>query len=221
MRICVISDTHNHHKYLKIKHNEIDTIIHCGDFTSSKKDNKEDTIDFLNWYSSLNVKNKILIAGNHDSFIFKLSQENKVKEFFEKNYPNIIYLEDSSITIDGIKFYGTPWSLRFMDWDFMKIESKLFDVFSKIDKDTNVLITHTPAEEILDYANGRILGSSSLRYQIDNNLNFLDFHLFGHIHESYGYKNCKKYIAINAAYLDYLKDNQPIYFDYYTKNFLF
>lgn len=219
MKICTTSDTHNYHKYLDIK-DGIDTIIHCGDFTSSRKNNKEDAIDFLNWYSSLNIKNKILIAGNHDSFIFKLSQEKKVFDFFKKNYPNIIYLEDSSVVIDGIKFYGSPWSLRFMDWDFMKTENQLFDVFSKIDKDTDVLITHAPAEQILDYATGRILGSSSLRYQIDHNLKHIKYHLFGHIHESYGYRDLEKYTAINAAYLDYLKDNQPICFDYYSKEFI-
>lgn len=220
MKICVTSDTHNLQQYIDIDTN-VDTIIHCGDFTSSKKGNKQDTIEFLNWYSSLYIKNKILIAGNHDSYLYKLYQDKQIDKFFKENYPNIHYLQDSSIVIDGIKFYGTPWTLRYGDWDFMKKnENDLFEVFSKIDIDTNVLISHSPAETILDYCQGKILGSSSLKYHIDNNLPNLKYHLFGHIHESYGYKDLHTYTAINSAFLDYLKDNQPISFDYYTKDFL-
>ena len=74
MKICVTSDTHNLQQYIDIDTN-VDTIIHCGDFTSSKKGNKQDTIEFLNWYSSLYIKNKILIAGNHDSYLYKLYQD--------------------------------------------------------------------------------------------------------------------------------------------------
>ncbi len=220
MKICVTSDTHNLQQYIDIDTN-VDTIIHCGDFTSSKKGNKQDTIEFLNWYSSLYIKNKILIAGNHDSYLYKLYQDKQIDKFFKENYPNIHYLQDSSIVIDGIKFYGTPWTLRYGDWDFMKKnENDLFEVFSKIDIDTNVLISHSPAETILDYCQGKILGSSSLKYHIDNNLKNLKYHLFGHIHESYGYKDLHTYTAINSAFLDYTKDNQPISFDYYTKDFL-
>lgn len=220
MKICVISDTHSYHKYIELNCDKIDTIIHCGDFSSSRLHYKEDAIDFLNWYSNLNIKNKILIAGNHDLFLFKLYKQNKIDKFFKKKYPNIIYLQDSSIIIDGIKFYGSPWTLRYYDWYFMlNKEDDLASQFQNIDDDTNVLITHSPAEGILDYARGNILGSSALLYKIEN-LKDLKFHLHGHIHESYGYRDLKNYTAINAAYLNYDKENLPIIFDYYTKEFL-
>ncbi len=90
MKILVTSDTHTLHDKIKIINNihstngvglhndihstngiglhdnEADIIIHCGDFTSKKNGNKEGTIDFLNWYSSLPIKQKILIFGNHE-----------------------------------------------------------------------------------------------------------------------------------------------------------
>ena len=221
MQICVTSDTHTYHRDLVFDTN-VDTIIHCGDFTKSAlKNNRDETIEFLDWFDSLPIKNKILISGNHEYFLHRCHKNFSIETFFKENYPNIHYLQDSSIVIDGIKFYGTPWTLRYGDWYFMKDREKdLFEVFSKIDIDTNVLISHSPAETILDYCQGKILGSSSLKYHIDNNLKNLKYHLFGHIHESYGYKDLHTYTAINSAFLDYTKDNQPISFDYYTKDFL-
>lgn len=221
MKICVISDTHNLHKDIIFNHNvEIDTIIHCGDFTSSVIYNKEQTLDFLDWFNNLPIKNKILVAGNHDGFLYSLYQNNEIFDFISNNYPNIIYLQDNSVIIDGIKFYGTPWTLKYSDWDFMKInENELFKVFSLIDKDTNVLISHSPAETILDYSSGKILGSSSLKYQVER-LQYLDYHLFGHIHNSYGYRDMKKYIAINSSFVkNHINNNNIIIFDYYTKEF--
>ena len=32
---------------------------------------------------------------------------------------NAIYLEDSGVEIDGVRFWGSPWTPTFMDWAFM------------------------------------------------------------------------------------------------------
>ena len=62
MRITGISDTHNKHKYIDTRAFEnTDILIHAGDFTSNG--NLEQTKSFLSWYSSLDVPNKILVAG--------------------------------------------------------------------------------------------------------------------------------------------------------------
>ena len=82
---------------------EADTIIHSGDI--SMIGTEYEIEKFLVWYSSLPYKNKIFISGNHDK-LFDFHKE-IAKEIIAK-YPNIIYLESSEITIDGIKIYGEP-----------------------------------------------------------------------------------------------------------------
>ena len=222
MKILVTSDTHTLHDKIKIINdihstngiglhdNEADIIIHCGDFTSKKSENKEDTIDFLNWYSSLPIKHKILIFGNHEYFLYDLYLKNELDNFFKENYPNINYLQDSSIIIEGIKFYGTSWITDLPKDAFVKKnEIELNEVFKKIDFDTNVLITHTPAFKTLDYVNKENVGSTSLLKCIKN-LKNLKYHLHGHIHECYGIKDNGNYKTINGSFLDYLKNNEPI-----------
>ena len=62
MKITAISDTHNKHKYIDTRaFANTDILIHAGDFTGNG--NTEQTVSFLNWYSSLDVPHKILVAG--------------------------------------------------------------------------------------------------------------------------------------------------------------
>ena len=68
----------------------------------------------------------VVIAGNHDLTFDKQSYPETWKRFrHPKMYdvdecknmliqaPNVIYLEDSSVEIQGIKIYGSPWSSLF------------------------------------------------------------------------------------------------------------
>lgn len=96
MKIIAISDTHGSHRKLELP--EGDLIIHAGDI--SKRGLKAEVLDFLDWFGELDFEHKILIAGNHDFFF-----ESETKEDVLKVIPsNVIYLNDSGITIDGIKF---------------------------------------------------------------------------------------------------------------------
>ena len=64
---------------------------------------------------------------------------------------NAIYLEDSGVVIDGLKFWGSPWTPEFFDWAFNARRGlQLFDKWQKIPLDTDVLITHGPPAGILD-----------------------------------------------------------------------
>jgi Icc-related predicted phosphoesterase len=104
----------------------------------------------------------------------------------------IIYLQDSAAEIDGVKFYGSPWQPFFYAWAFNFHEfdpanghSQAVKTWAKIPKDTQVLITHGPAYNILDLAPGhRHVGCPILRDKIFEIRPKL--HLFGHIHMSYG-----------------------------------
>ena len=213
--IVVISDTHTMHKGLENKFNlpSGDIIIHCGDITGR---GSEHTIhEFLKWYNNLNqFKYKIFIAGNHDTLF-------ESYPFLAKNiindYKNIIYLEDSGIEIDNIKFWGTPVSRPFMNWAFNRPEEKLKMHWKAIPDDTDIIITHSPPYKIMDYGpvtNDRT-GSPSLYYEIINRIK-PKFHLFGHIHNGYGIYKQDNITFINASNLneDYKITNKPIKINY-------
>ena len=72
MRIICISDTHGKHRDVELE--PADLIIHAGDM--SEMGTKEQILDFINWFSSLDYQYKILIAGNHD-FFFELPLQKK------------------------------------------------------------------------------------------------------------------------------------------------
>ena len=194
MRIIHISDTHTKHEELILP--EGDMIIHSGDFSGSLASG----YCFFEWFEGLDYKYKILVAGNHDSI---LAMHNNVKEKqMELAKRGIIYLEDSSIEIEGIKFHGSPWTLNYGNYNFMCSEQQIAFYWEKIPNDTNILITHSPAFGILDVAPDKTglknLGSSSLRYKAES-LKDLKYHLIGHIHEGYGIDKGDDYTTINSS----------------------
>lgn len=146
MKIVAISDTHNKHKQLDMsKYPKDATLVIAGDITSSGK--AHEIVDFMLWVESLDFKYKILIAGNHDRGI-----ENLPEDFAElmTDFKDIIYLENSSITLDGVKFYGTPNTPAFCNWAFNKTAAEMKETWDKVPEDTDVLISHGPPNGVLD-----------------------------------------------------------------------
>jgi Icc-related predicted phosphoesterase len=159
--------------------------IYSGDFSNHKDvyKNEPEARDFLNWYASLPIKYKILIAGNHDALAFHWNT--KFKELCKEL--NIIYLENESVIIDGIKIWGSPYAPQFGDWYFMKNRSKLDRVWQFIPDDTNIVVVHTPPKGVLDLSYNRnhsiaMCGCSALKKRM---LKIQpDLCLFGHIHNN-------------------------------------
>ena len=203
MKVVVISDTHskeNKIEWFKNIPDDVNTVIHCGDFSHS-----EQTFwSFLRWYGTLEIDNKILIAGNHDEIAYSWGYE-KMKEVC--NAYHIDYLQDSGIEIEGIKFWGSPMSAEYGSWSFMANDFELDQYWQKIPDDTNVLITHGPAYGVGDYVFQDItepnVGSRTLEMRI-RDLKKLSHHFFGHIHDSKNEIHQQdNYIAYNACIMDF------------------
>ena len=192
MKLIHISDTHGQHCHLVIPNGKI--IAHTGDFTNRGTELQVDM--FLNWYASLPHQHKLLIAGNHDFYAQHYPHEMKQK----CHILGITYLCDSSATIEGIKFYGTPYVPIFYDWAFMESERLLTEIYANIPDDTQVLLTHGPALFCLDEVPRGNVGSSALADRLEL-LPQLTHHLCGHIHESRG-KHRGRYLTSNASCVD-------------------
>lgn len=207
MKIVHISDTHGFHREIQFKQSA-DVLVHSGDFLTESRDSgyKDFELEaFIRWLADQPFEHKILVAGNHDWFCYEAyCQQTNLKQRLWDDFA-IHYLEDDALTLEGVKFYGSPWQPEFMNWAYnLPINGDaLHQAWLAIPDDTQVLITHGPAFGHLDIGSPqkRPLGCELLRQRIEQ-LPQLKLHLFGHIHEAYGAKESGKVRYHNSAYLN-------------------
>lgn len=183
MTILHISDTHGIHRRLKDLP-DADVLVHSGDFTMNGSE--AEAIDFLNWLCALRYKHKIFICGNHDECMYEANIEGLDE--------NVHYLCNSSIEIEGLKFYGIPMFMR----DVMLRKQNSF--YEMIPSHTDVLITHCPPYGILDFDDNKNWGAEDLLISVIQQ--FPKIHLFGHIHRSHGIIKMGSTIYSNAAIMN-------------------
>ena len=218
MKITFISDTHTKHREIEQDLPGGDLIIHAGDFMNSGYV-ASDVAEFVNWYSSLltmDYKHRVFIAGNHD----RLFEDNPklAKELVDAYSGGLIYLQDQTHVIDGVKIYGSPWQPEFYDWAFnlprhgWELELKWKD----IPNNTDILVTHGPPWghcDVTPYGNLNV-GCELLRVRVDELKPKI--HVFGHVHSGYGYKFHEGTHFFNAAVLNerYKYENKPMTIDW-------
>jgi Icc-related predicted phosphoesterase len=202
-----------------------DLLILAGDHTSN------DTIPawkaFYDWFRAQKYRKKIMIAGNHDNHLqYHISDEmydKEFKQFFDDEERFYDYLCDSGTEFEGLKLWGSPWTRWFSG---VNPSCKAFMIYSNQDlkkkwslipDDTDILITHSPPEGILDRHNSymRPLGCGWLKEKVAQVQPLL--HVFGHIHEGYGrhewsWEPGKTTQFVNAAHMtrEYEPTNKPI-----------
>lgn len=206
MKIVAISDTHGmHHKLHHIP--DGDVLVHSGDCLN--RGSLSELVDFCDWLVGLPHKHKIVVAGNHDWALMNELLDAKVLFKLSK----VIYLEDSEVDIDGVKFYGSPWTPSFNNWAFMKDRGvDIGERWDMIPTSTDVLITHGPPASILD---------GVPRVGPQGCVDLLDriaivkpkLHIFGHIHEGGGTTVSRDGVQyVNASIMDsyYHMNNKPM-----------
>jgi Icc-related predicted phosphoesterase len=102
-----------------------------------------------------------------------------------------------------------------MDWAFnLDRGAPLREKWGLIPGGTDILITHGPPAHILDRtADGDEVGCEDLRETVDRLRPRL--HVFGHIHEGYGFVRTRHTIFANASVCTaaYEARNRPLVFD--------
>lgn len=206
MKIVIMSDTHC--RWTGIVVPPCDVLIHCGDLTMS---GSVDEIAAVNtWLGKQPATHKLIIAGNHD----RLFENNP--EAAKKLLPNATYLKDSFVTINGLKFYGSPYTPTFFQWSFMRDRgAPIREKWDLIPEDTDVLITHGAPFGILDYSQ-----YGAMRAGCEDLLEVVQrikpkIHCFGHLHAGYGVEEHDGTVFVNAALLNdrYEIARQPLIFD--------
>ncbi|CAD5126008.1 unnamed protein product [Dimorphilus gyrociliatus] len=217
LRIVHISDTHLERDNQNIPDGDI--IIHSGDFGQYRSGlSKEEYFSRLNsFFKNLPHKYKIFVGGNHDSPLVDC-QRSLITE--------CQYLIDESVTIEGIRIYGSPWN----KWRYTSF-ARAFTIknikakWELIDQDSDIVVTHQPPFNLLDLASynhyipnflvkllsssrceicsqyhpGRNhWGSKSLRRILTEKIK-PTLHLFGHVHECFGATTNDKILFCNSA----------------------
>lgn len=211
MKIVAFSDTHNHHRDVTLP--DGDVLVFAGDLmTCGRKFNE--VVSFSDWFMSQPHKHKILVAGNHDR-LFETQRPLCVGEFHNRG--SVYYLQDSSITIDGVKFWGSPVQPWFYNWAFnVQRGPDIKKYWDRIPQDTDVLITHGPPYGILDQTigwGGEHVGCEELWKTVHDRLS-LKAHIFGHIHNGYGvetkpYSKMVSFHNVSICDEEYRRANEP------------
>ena len=174
MRIVAIADTHLFTDDLVLP--DGDVLVHAGDLC--RRGNFGELERAAAWIAAQPHRHKVVIAGNHDwAFV---DEPDRARALFA------CYLQDEAATIDGVRFYGSPWQPAFNDWAFnLPRGEALAAKWRAIPSGLDVLVTHVPPAGIGDDTEvaGR-QGCADLRARVAEVAPRL--HLFGHIHRDGG-----------------------------------
>ena len=215
MIIDCISDLHGHYPALEGG----DLLIVAGDLTA--KDSYQEHCILSHWFyeQSKNYKKIILIAGNHDNLL----QDTGIGIDYEAQY-----LCDSGTEFEGLKIWGSPWTLKFEGMNphcmafTVDTEEELAEKWALIPDDVDILVTHSPPFGIYDQIRRYLqdmpisVGSTSLMTWMKEKwkvFNSLKINIFGHIHEHGGKSGSLNMIQfINASHVneDYEPVNKPV-----------
>lgn len=206
--IDCISDLHGYYPEL----DGGDLLIIGGDLT--KRDSILEYKQFFRWVKDQDYVKKIFIAGNHD---------NNLNKFFDnpEESKEMEYLMDSVTEFEGLKIWGSPWSLLFKGINpfckaFTGTEAELARKFDQIPEDTDILITHSPPYGFLDICEGgHMCGCQWLHMLVMDVMRLpnLKLHIFGHIHEEGGkVENGRGVKFVNASHVNerYRPKNKPV-----------
>lgn len=201
MKIICISDTHNHHQALDGIIPDGDILIHGGDIAIHGS--VVEIQQFVDWFSQLPHRYKIFVGGNHDGALEHSRHLINIP-------PNVVYLENELVEIEGLKIWGSPVSPPYRSFGFMWDDLKRQSLYANM-PDCDILINHSPALDSLDkIIEERHVGCEFLKEAIERIKPRLV--ISGHIHEGYGRLEKNGIIYVNASIMTryYKPLNQPI-----------
>jgi len=208
MKIVAMSDTHD-----QIPPNipDGDVLVHAGDATDAGT--ASEVVEFARWFNDLPHPYKVFVPGNHD-FLFEKDPA-RARRLMAGTH----VLVDDAVTIDGLRFYGSPYTIRYGGWAFMEGETSQAARFGAIPRNSvDVLVTHGPPYGILDRTfEGDHAGSKALESAVADSIR-PSIHVFGHIHESRGthelFFDSHRFLFYNVACDDFSEQlREPVVID--------
>lgn len=199
MKICSVADVHINqngqaHDRPLITTPEADVLTVSGDLTIGGT--IEQLVAFRQWLVAQPQKHKVVIAGNHD-FCFEDKRSFEAQTII--GGPGITYLQDQETTIDGVRFYGSPWQPWWHDWAFNLLRGQeIAKKWAMIPEGIDVLLVHGPPHGYGDtVVRGERVGCEELTRAIDKKKPKVV--CFGHIHEDTGVWKRNDSVLVNCS----------------------
>ena len=219
IRIVCLSDTHQRHASFERRGvPQGDILVHCGDFFTRLRDNRYHwgLRELDAFFARQPHKHKIFVPGNHE-----IAFRHHSAETVQRSLPHCHYLRDSGVELEGIRFYGTPWTtsgkLFPRGLGFSTSELTVKGHWEGIPDDIDVLLTHQPPLNLRDLASHHIgpgsrpcpvcdsvhqgychWGSYQLRETVIKRVR-PKVHVFGHVHDDAGIVESDGVVFVNAA----------------------
>lgn len=204
MKILHVSDTHG---CMPVLSTAGDVIVHSGDMMPNKSfANKPIEHAFQRMWTEDNAaklaswigKRPFLYTpGNHDYYDpCPLLREAGVDAHL---------LCDSGMSLEGVAFWGFPWTNMFWGWNWMCEKPEMFRrVGGLVDQleanKVDVLISHGPMFGVLDRnSDGTRCGSEELRRGLQRVSRPPKLVLHGHIHEAAGLQGWSRGVIVSNA----------------------
>jgi len=197
MKIAAVSDSHLR-KYTIPK---VDVLVHAGDHTlQGNFQELNRSIEQLKEHKE-NASHIVVIAGNHERVVEK--DPSLAKQLYKE--AGIIYLQDDMVEIQGVKFYGSPYTPEFCNWAFAthqfdaEVGIDPEEVWSRVPEEVDVLITHGPPWGRFDvpFGSNSHVGCPTLMRHLQRIKP--QVHVFGHIHSPGDVVGADGIRYINAA----------------------
>lgn len=214
MKFVAISDTHNHSLYQILDGTSGDVLLHAGDALGHG--GEDEWKKFCRELAKVRKKFKRVLytPGNHDIYVSR-HMSNARKDLRALEVDLVMH---EAVSIAGIKIFMSPYTPRFGSWAFMKERGlEMMLLWDQIPHDTDILVTHGPPMEILDFApySGIRVGCEELKAWVTSHPP--KFHIFGHIHHEGGKVldlGTTKFINASICNERYEDFNNPMVFDY-------
>lgn len=208
-RIVALSDMHGQLVDVdQINQLNPDIVIVAGDsapFSNHSNDFQMHWFEnvFNPWLNGINTT-VVGIGGNHD-FALESNPD------WAREAINWHYLDRYGVTIASLKLWGSAYVPNLPEWAFHASEHKLWDIYQAIPDDIDILITHGPAEGILDTTSYTHVGSAALAEWFKTREKLPKIHISGHIHEAYGKTEVygTKFYNVSVLNRDYRPTNEP------------
>lgn len=197
-RLVCISDTHNKAHHIPDLPSG-DILIHAGDATNMG--NAHELTDFFEWVSMQRRRfsSVIFVPGNHDGLHMESDPDFARKRPVQ--FPGTI-ITNGMIDVGGLKIYGFAYTPTFGDWSYMADYERMVGLVNDIDRTADVLVSHGPAFGVLDKNGDRENCGCPLLLSAVNEMNSLQAHVFGHIHESHGKRLINGSVRANVSICD-------------------
>lgn len=204
MKILHLSDTHGGMPTLQ---SAGDVVVHSGDLLPNRSFGnrtiehavqrywlEDNMTKFKPW---LGKRTLLYCPGNHD-FVDPVP-------YFRDVGVDARLLCNSFLELEGVGFYGFPWTPTFYDWNWMcgpeEMRTRLAPAVELMEQDTiDVFISHGPMYGVLDRNNqGERCGSKVVRDVMQTVNHPPKLFLHGHIHEAAGIQGWSRGMFVSNA----------------------